>query len=188
MTRPPLKGLPHSFRASLDDVALPSQKCRNKSPSSRLQLSLVRELGKFSQTPAKFHVGTSNLADADDIFPLSDKPRAPLGRHVGDARGENESAHLFRSIRSGGMLDISQASTDASWGILARFFSPATAGPFKTSTTRSLRQATSSSSARRSQTSFAPARIKQDRTRTHPCNQGHGRSSYLAAFDPRETP
>jgi hypothetical protein len=35
---------------------------------------------------------------------------------------ENESAHLFGSIRSEGMLDIGQAFADASWGILARFF------------------------------------------------------------------
>jgi len=45
------------------------------------------------------------------------------GSALGDSPEENESTHLFGSICSDGMLDIGQASTDASWGILARLFS-----------------------------------------------------------------
>jgi hypothetical protein len=50
------------------------------------------------------------------------RPRAPLDGALGDSPEENESTHLFGSICSEGMLNIGQASTDASWAILARLF------------------------------------------------------------------
>jgi hypothetical protein len=108
------------------------------------------------------------------VVPIDDSRTGPVASTFGASPEENESAYLFESIRSGGVLDIGQVFADASWDILARFFlagwlasgaaerdhrrSPATAEALKMSTTRSFKPPLSWSSARRSPPTFTGRR------------------------------
>jgi hypothetical protein len=137
------------------------------------------------------------------------RPRAPLDGALGDSPEENESTRLFGSIRSGRILDIGQASTDASWGILARLFFLAGAsgaacrghardGDRRTAKEKHVPQHVPLSSRRRrvrhggqlrrSPAGDALARIEQDRSRTQLCKRGDGRGSALATGTNRGEP